>query len=236
MKINNYPILILLLFAFISPMYLLSQPQKAVESCKVLSTAIAHQYNGDCKNGLAHGRGISKGVDTYEGTFKKGMPHGYGKYTWANGDHYIGEFKEGKRHGRGILTVNGQKEVETAKVRKGYWKEDEMVFEALEAKYKFHRSYNITRASAKKLDEKRDFVMINIQGTGLIENLEVQNNSGLLEVPQRARIIIRRPKFPLQVIVTYTTTNKLMDMDNKLSVVADFTLESNGNWMVSLNH
>lgn len=32
-----------------------------------------------------------------------GKPHGYGKYTWGNGDTYEGDFSEGSRSGVGIL-------------------------------------------------------------------------------------------------------------------------------------
>ena len=37
----------------------------------------------------------------YIGKMSNGLPHGYGKLTWPNGDHYEGNFKYGKRNGMG---------------------------------------------------------------------------------------------------------------------------------------
>ena len=37
----------------------------------------------------------------YKGQTKNGVPHGFGKLVWPNGDSYKGEFRLGKRHGRG---------------------------------------------------------------------------------------------------------------------------------------
>ena len=40
----------------------------------------------------------------YKGQVKAGVPHGYGKLVWPNGDYYKGDFVHGKRHGRGKRT------------------------------------------------------------------------------------------------------------------------------------
>jgi hypothetical protein len=47
--------------------------------------------------------------DRYQGnTDDNGLKHGYGKYTWANGDFYDGEYQNDIRNGKGKLTlVNG---------------------------------------------------------------------------------------------------------------------------------
>ena len=67
------------------------------DNCKVLMNEISESYQGDCKDGLAHGNGLAQGIDTYEGKFKKGLPYGNGKYAWANGDYYDGRWKEGDK-------------------------------------------------------------------------------------------------------------------------------------------
>ena len=67
------------------------------QECKVLKTEISASYHGDCKNGLAQGKGIAKGLDSYEGEFIKGLPDGTGTYIWANGDNYKGNWKKGSR-------------------------------------------------------------------------------------------------------------------------------------------
>ncbi|HEX5742262.1 MAG TPA: hypothetical protein VFY09_00005, partial [Flavobacteriaceae bacterium] len=48
----------------------------AQSDCKVLNDSINQSYAGKCKKGLAYGKGIAKGIDTYEGNFKNGLPHG----------------------------------------------------------------------------------------------------------------------------------------------------------------
>jgi len=49
-----------------------------------------------------------------------GQPHGYGTYTWANGNKYVGEMKNGKYDGNGTMTLaSGDKYV-------GEWKNGDM--------------------------------------------------------------------------------------------------------------
>ena len=52
------------------------------ENCKVLMADIEGEYIGGCKDGLAEGKGLSKGKHRYEGDFKKGLPHGNGKILY----------------------------------------------------------------------------------------------------------------------------------------------------------
>jgi hypothetical protein len=87
--------------------------------CVVLLDSIKGIYEGGCNNGKANGEGKSIGIDTYEGTFKNGLPDGMGKYTWKNGDYFYGSWKKGLKDGKGLmhLPVNG-----TDSVISGYWK------------------------------------------------------------------------------------------------------------------
>lgn len=71
--------------------------------CEVLVPELQGQYNGECKRGLAHGEGAAKGTETYIGNFRKGLPQGYGVYTYENGSVYIGSFKKGERDGYGLM-------------------------------------------------------------------------------------------------------------------------------------
>lgn len=73
------------------------------DDCRVKDADIADHYEGECKNGLAHGKGIARGRDVYEGDFKDGLSDGEGRYTWFNGDSYTGSWKKGRRDGWGRL-------------------------------------------------------------------------------------------------------------------------------------
>ena len=73
----------------------------AVE-CKVVDPELQGQYEGGCKNGLAHGYGFAPGTAQYQGEFRKGLKHGKGVKTWPWGDRYEGGFQDDRRHGKGI--------------------------------------------------------------------------------------------------------------------------------------
>ncbi|NOY36596.1 MAG: hypothetical protein GXO83_03385 [Chlorobi bacterium] len=78
------------------------------EECKVLMTPVSLHYQGDCKKGLADGKGEAYGVDYYQGEFKKGWPDGQGTYKWSTGEIYKGEWKKGKRNGMGSYSFKLQ--------------------------------------------------------------------------------------------------------------------------------
>ena len=72
-----------------------------LSNCKVNDVDINQEYRGECRNGLAHGKGRAKGRDVYFGEFKDGNTHGQGTYTWATGDSYEGSWVNGERiHGK----------------------------------------------------------------------------------------------------------------------------------------
>jgi hypothetical protein len=65
--------------------------------------ALYGPYAGDCVAGMANGRGRAKGVDSYEGDWRDGLPSGNGTYTFADGRRFEGEFAAGKANGRARL-------------------------------------------------------------------------------------------------------------------------------------
>mmetsp|Transcript_19637 Transcript_19637/g.54798 ORF Transcript_19637/g.54798 Transcript_19637/m.54798 type:complete len:282 (+) Transcript_19637:3378-4223(+) len=63
-------------------------------------------FEGDWRHGRWHGYGratFSNG-DSYEGEYKYDQRHGTGVYNWNDGRVYDGHFSEDKRHGKGIFT------------------------------------------------------------------------------------------------------------------------------------
>jgi hypothetical protein len=63
-------------------------------------------YDGDWRHGRWHGWGratFSNG-DAFEGFYKYDQRHGHGKYSWKDGRIYEGDFKEDKRHGKVSVT------------------------------------------------------------------------------------------------------------------------------------
>jgi hypothetical protein len=117
--------------------------------CKVLLDALAGQYEGDCKKGLANGEGRAVGTDTYEGAFKKGFPDGKGTYTWSNGDVFVGTFKKGMKEGDGKLLYNPERLTDS--VLTGFWKNDKYMG-LYEQPYKvLSKSGSVNRVIVRKL-------------------------------------------------------------------------------------
>ena len=92
-------------------------------ACKVRTTDLAGSYTGDCKNGLANGKGDAKGLHHYVGSFKDGMPNGAGIYYYSESEYYNGNFQDGIKEGKGEMHYI-RKPMEDSIV-KGFWSGDE---------------------------------------------------------------------------------------------------------------
>ncbi|QIB27932.1 copper amine oxidase N-terminal domain-containing protein [Caloranaerobacter azorensis] len=67
-------------------------------------------YEGELLNGIPNGYGkcVWNNGDIYEGNWFDGQKSGQGKYIWANGDIYEGNWHEGRIYGKGKYTfANG---------------------------------------------------------------------------------------------------------------------------------
>lgn len=133
-------------------------------SCKVLIPEIAEMYEGSCKNGLAHKKGIARGTDTYEGYFRKGLPHGNGSYTWSNGDVYTGRWRNGKRHGKGTFTFI---QTDSLKRYTGLWKNDIYIGEEKVPPYSVGHVINLKKFTIRKIKDG-DMVLVTIYTNNLI--------------------------------------------------------------------
>ena len=98
-----------------------SYAQDSVSVCKVVMESLNGRYAGECKKGLAHGKGEAKGLYRYVGNFKNGLPNGKGIFYYGD-DFFDGNFQDGIREGKGEMHFikNG-----ADSVVKGYWSADE---------------------------------------------------------------------------------------------------------------
>lgn len=200
-------------------------------TCKVLLPALQGDYQGECKDRLAHGKGLAKGADYYEGEFSKGYPNGMGKYVWANGQYYSGQFKQGLRHGKGTMyTLDSTTQTITAG-KLSSWKNDEFVEVVLEKKYKLIRSLNTTSVQFNKLDEDKNRVTIVLKNAQNLGGVDVLNSSGFFKKMSNNRYLIEECTFPLNVQITYSSQNGI---GQAVQVQVAFDLESPGNWEVSI--
>lgn len=139
-------------------LFLLSVSFVTAQDCKVLLKTINQSYEGDCKKGKADGQGQAKGEDTYVGTFKKGVPHGEGVYTWtATGDIYKGSWEKGKKNGQGnLVKVDGA-------IVSGFWKNDEYIGLYEDPYKKLDKSSNVSAFTIKSAEGKSNGIRFYIK-------------------------------------------------------------------------
>jgi len=198
--------------------------------CKVIPPSIDGKYYGDCKNGLAHGKGVAQGVDLYTGQFREGLPHGKGIYTWANGTYYEGEWKYGLKEGKGKIVCKDS-------VVTGYWKRDKYIGEKPSQPYSIIRSMCVVRYSIKKISSSDDEIRIRLTRGGVenagVEDFSIAFTSG--EEFHSGNIIgLQNPEFPLDIKITFSAWN--VSHAAKSEVVFEFTINEPGTWDVAISY
>ena len=207
-------------------------------NCKVLEKSISKSYKGKCKNGLAHGKGIAIGKNTYVGAFKKGLPNGKGKITYSNGSYFEGSFKNGQLNGKGkfVFKING-----ADSVRIGYWEKNKYVGKKKISDYSVSWNKSVDRYSFRKIGESTNFknnkVMIKFMQNGGV-NTSISNirmdavNGNRIETPNY--IGFENITFPFKCKLSYTTLNKLKTMP--YDAIFEFVINKPGEWELILNN
>lgn len=219
------------LFALVIIFFLVS-PTFCQDECKVLMPNISGEYNGKCKGGLAHGKGFAKGIDTYKGVFKAGMPFGKGEYKWSTGERYVGEWEFGKREGEGIYYYFEDNEPKTLD---GIWIDDQYVGPKPEnpkvtamtgiERYRFQR----------QSDGNRVQVSFFINGIGNIdlEELTFHGSTGSQFITGNT-MGYESVNFPFNCRITYYSWNKAHTVRNFTRF--EFEISQPGKWQVVLHN
>ncbi len=196
--------------------------------CQVKLPMISGSYTGECKKGLAHGKGSAIGVDQYEGRFFKGLPEGHGIYKWANGSYYDGEWKAGLRNGEG-------KYVSGDTVIAGYWKADKYQGKVRTPSYKIAAMRNVARYTVTKSVEKGNGVTIRML-LGGSENSEIEDFSLAYSSGSEYRNVgtygIQNSSLPLDVTVRYITWNQLHSA--QYDVLFEIVILEPGTWNITI--
>ncbi|MFN8248510.1 MAG: hypothetical protein U0T68_06120 [Ferruginibacter sp.] len=208
--------------------------QDSAAVCKVLSETLNTSYTGDCKKGLAHGKGEAKGLYRYVGNFKNGRPNGKGIMYYGE-NFFDGNFQDGLREGKGEMHFinNG-----VDSIVKGYWSGDEY-------RGKSYKTYQLTgtndfdRVEVTPSSESGNKITIEISttssdaphaGTGarpsieLIELMSVKLNS-LLK-------LVSTTESPIKYTWTFEITEFPITLRGTLSNGRSFILElyKSANW------
>jgi len=201
------------------------------QDCKVLKSEIAAKYTGDCKKGLANGKGIAEGTDKYEGKFKEGLPHGFGIYKYANGDIYDGEFKNGLREGNGKFTFKYNGKDSTFN---GIWNDDKLIKKVIPAAYSVSQRINVQRFTVQKVGTGNR-VMFSFMQNGMnnraLAGLSFAENSGTsftMGLDQGFDSV----QFPFTCKINYTTPNSLRTVN--YDIVFEIQINEPGQWLVTL--
>jgi len=201
------------------------------DSCRVLKHEISGKYQGQCKKGLANGKGFAEGIDKFEGRFKNGFPNGQGIYTWANGDTYNGIFKNGQKHGEGTFKKNG-----ADSVLHGIWKNDIFIKKILAMPYKIYIARDFDRYSITKIRDGNKVSLklhqMGMSNTDLSEFTFFADN-GLYQTIGNTYIYYQ-VIFPVHIKISYTTKNKLKTSD--INPVLEVIIYEAGEWEIILNN
>jgi len=206
----------------------------AQEECKVLMPEISGSYTGKCKKGLAQGKGLAVGTDTYEGRFLKGLPDGTGKYTWADGRVYEGSWEAGERDGKGKMIYPPE---QGDSIVSGYWKKDEYVGTELIPQYKVARNQGTVRYSIRKVNEVGSGFSVSLYLAGSfntdIDGWTMDTSSGELITSGR-KPGLENAVVPYTVRIKYRVWNQMHSSQH--DVLFDFTINEPGTFEVTITN
>ncbi len=202
--------------------------------CKVLKETINDNYQGECKDGLAHGQGIAIGEHVYKGNFKKGLPSGHGKYVWENRKKiYEGEWKNGKRNGKGklIIKTSGKDSVVT-----GIWKEGNFLKKRDQKPYEVIEKQSVENVRIHKNGTENKIVikLTRHGGNKEIKDLRLNTSSGSKNVDNlyKSSIVYKYPEFPFKGEINYKAPNKFDSYMKRCKV--SFRINKPGRWVVKI--
>ncbi|MBU8891565.1 MAG: hypothetical protein KOO66_02215 [Bacteroidales bacterium] len=208
-----------------------SQDEKS--DCRVLLHTINDSYEGSCKQGFAHGKGIAQGVDKYEGKFKMGLPQGIGTYTWANGNIYSGGWKKGMRSGTGTYfsASNGES-------LKGIWKNDEFIREYIEPSYKILYKSNLEKAEVYEVTGGiPGTIEVILKRDGYkneaVSGLLLYGHSGMTDITTNY-IGFKGVQFPFEGNVKFQALNRTRQ--HIVNYTLDFKINKEGAWCVTIDY
>ena len=200
--------------------------------CSVLVKELQGNYVGDCKKGLAQGKGTAKGIDSYTGYFKKGYPNGKGVYTWAAGDKFEGYYKMGIKEGEGIFytQVDGRDTVIS-----GLWKDDKYTGpKPISPEVLVNNGVKSVSFSRKGDGASVVFMFLQMgsQSSG-VSNQIIFCSSGT-EFSYGAYQGYEKVSFPLKVRLTYRTMNAFKTGFTDCAL--EFRITQPGRWEVHISN
>jgi len=224
---NTKQLILIILF----PIIIKTLHAQSENQCRVLHENLQVFYEGDCKDGLAHGEGFAKGIDEYKGKFKNGLPHGQGKYKWSNGDCYDGNWKNGEMDGVGVFF-----DYKEDKTIEGKWKNNKFVKEISKRDYKILIRNNLNSITIKRdVTGRSGDIVLSFKGNNEVEffsSLELAGNSGFV-TKNVDYIAFKDVDFPFEGTVAFIQSGKfVVPVKSELK----FIINEPGAWNVIINY
>lgn len=202
-------------------------------NCLVLKPEIGQSYNGECRKGLAHGKGTATGKDSYEGRFVKGLPEGKGTYIWSTGEVYIGDWFMGKRDGEGIYKFRKNNR-DTLQI--GIWEKDKYIGPK-PSKPKVLTRVGVDRYVFKRMSNMKNRILIDFFQNGsrnyVIENFMIASTSGY-ETSLGEAVGYEGIEFPVVIKLNYVTWNNFRTIKNY--IIFEFEISEPGDWKVEVHN
>jgi hypothetical protein len=201
--------------------------------CKVLIPEISASYVGDCKNGLAHGKGTATGIDRYEGQFSKGLPNGTGTYTWSHGIVYKGEWSKGIRDGEGEMVYTTARGDSTVK---GFWRGGTYIGKENIPSFIVNRKDDLLSSNFRRLGPGNEVIikfMMKGQKNPSVRGLSLAFTSGTRFVSGTYEGV-QSVNYPLDLKINYSTNNPISR--SSFDVVFECTINEPGKWEITLNN
>ena len=231
-------------FYFLSLALLLMYSTSLAQDCVVSMKSIKGTYEGACNKGKAEGKGKAMGIDTYDGDFKAGVPHGTGKYTWQNGNHYQGKWNHGKKEGEGIMVF---KLANRDSIISGFWQKDEY-FGEYEKPYILHsKSIHVVHFSCRRQSASLNQIDVAVSSTSGGNGSSMSPGSGTLELvakPVITNISVAKGNYVKKVEndnfgkkIIYTLENVNYPFRAQIEMGKDFIdieFFQSGNWVIEL--
>lgn len=221
----------ILFFLTVFPLFTLTGNSQ--DPCLVMMKSISEKYEGECKNGLAEGSGEAWGTDHYQGAFKKGLPHGKGKYDYSDGSVYEGSWSKGLRHGSGryAFKYNG-----ADSIQEGLWTKDE--FKGNKADQQEYRVVTMRSVERYRVHRYSDGNEIRVllkpidSGSLDVTNLQITGSSGTETEFLNSQMEFRNCIYPFKLRVTFNKWSKMKTMRVNTSI--ELEIIKPGVWIIEI--
>lgn len=205
---------------------------QAQDKCETNIEGLNDLYEGDCKKGLAHGKGTASGdLGKYIGEFKKGFPDGEGKFFYVDGSTYNGEWDRGDREGFGDMTYPNDSVVG------GYWKDDRYIG-LYENTWEIVQQRGNARYKLNKLSEGQNKIEIKFfrggqENPSAVTNMRLSATTGV-QYNTPGYIGFEQVDFPVEVTLNYVVPNQLNTSTHQEFI--RIMINEPGGWLIRANY